>query len=182
VVRPVALDLKSADVIHSFWVPALAGKLDMIPGKTNRLRILAQRAGEFRGQCAEYCGGPHAFMAFHVVAEDPQRFAAWAARQREPAQPLGGALAARGAELFAASCAACHTVRGAAAAGTRGPDLTHVGSRRTIAAGALPNNAGTLAAWIAASQKIKPGNLMPSFREFRGEELRALASYLEGLD
>jgi cytochrome c oxidase subunit 2 len=171
--KPVELELKSADVIHSFWVPALAGKLDMVPGRTNRLRLRAERAGEFRGQCAEYCGGPHALMALFVVAEDPQRFDEWIERQRRPAQTPN--------PLFISHCGACHTVRGTAAAGVRGPDLTHVGSRRSIGAALLPNNAGTLAAWIAASQHLKPGNLMPEFRSFSGEELRALAAYLESL-
>lgn len=177
--RPVEIELKSADVIHSFWVPALAGKVDMIPGRINRLRVMAERAGEFRGQCAEYCGGPHAFMALYVVAEQSERFTAWAARQREPAAAPAGELLVRGSELFAANCAACHTLRGTRASGTRGPDLTHVGSRLTIGAGMLPNNAGTIAGWIASSQQIKPGNLMPSFGEFSGEELRALAGYVE---
>jgi cytochrome c oxidase subunit 2 len=180
--RAIDLELKSADVIHGFWVPALAGKLDMIPGRTNRLRIVADRPGDFRGQCAEYCGGPHAFMAFRVVAEEPSRYEAWAARQREPAAQPEAEPAARGAAIFRKLCAACHTVRGTAAAGVRGPDLTHVAGRVTIGAGMLPNNAGTLAAWIASSQHIKPGNLMPSFRELSGEELRSLAGYLEALD
>jgi cytochrome c oxidase subunit 2 len=179
--RPVEIRLESADVIHSFWVPALAGKLDMIPGRTNRLRIMAERPGHYRGQCAEYCGGPHAFMAFLVVAEEPERYAAWAQRQRQPAAPPASGPPARGSELFGTHCAACHTVRGTPAAGTRGPDLTHVGGRLTLAAGMLPNNAGTLAGWIASSQRIKPGNLMPSFGEFSGEDLRALAGYLEDL-
>lgn len=177
--RPVELTLSSADVIHSFWVPALAGKLDMIPGRTTRLRIRAEAPGEYRGQCAEYCGGPHAFMAFVVVAQAPERFAAWAAEQREPAAPADAGPHARGAELFVSHCAACHAVRGTPAAGARGPDLTHVGSRRTLAAGLLPNNAGTIAGWIASSQRLKPGNLMPSFQHFSGEDLRALAGYLE---
>jgi cytochrome c oxidase subunit 2 len=180
--RPVELALSSGDVIHSFWVPALAGKLDMIPGRTTRLQIRAERPGEYRGQCAEYCGGPHAFMAFYVVAEEPERFHAWAAKQREPAAPATLGPHARGAELFAAHCAACHAVRGTPATGERGPDLTHVGSRHTLAAGLLPNNPGTLAAWIASSQSIKPGNLMPSFGAYSGEDLRALAGYLDSLD
>ena len=171
--RPVRLELKSADVIHSFWVPALAGKLDMIPGRTNVLRVRAERAGEFRGQCAEYCGGPHAFMALYVVAVPPEEFQRWSDGQRGPAEKQNPS--------FVAHCGACHTVRGTAAAGARGPDLTHVGSRLTIGAGLLPNNAGALAGWIASSQHLKPGNLMPSFGMLSGEELRSLAVYLDGL-
>ncbi len=171
--RPVELELKSADVIHSFWVPVLAGKLDMVPGRTNRLRVRADRAGEFRGQCAEYCGGPHAFMALYVVAQDAEEYERWAQGQRRPA--------AEGNALFLSQCAGCHTVRGTPAAGSLGPDLTHVGGRLTIGAGLLPNNAGALAGWIASSQHLKPGNLMPAFAHLPGEELRALAGYLESL-
>jgi cytochrome c oxidase subunit 2 len=180
--RPVEFHLKSADVIHSFWVPTLAGKLDLIPGRTNRLRIVAPKPGVYRGQCAEYCGGPHAFMAFYVVAHEPAEFARWAARQREPIVAPTDALAARGAELFMLRCAACHTVRGTPAMGRLGPDLTHVATRSTLAAGVLPNNRGTMAAWISASQSIKPENLMPSFHDFTGVELRALAAFLLGAD
>jgi cytochrome c oxidase subunit 2 len=171
--RPVELVLRSADVVHSFWVPVLAGKLDMIPGRANVLRVRADRAGEYRGQCAEYCGGPHAWMALHFVAQEPGQYAQWAAAQRRPAAQSSG--------LFAAHCAACHTVRGTSAAGTLGPDLTHVGSRLSIGAGLLPNNAGALGGWIASSQHLKPGNLMPSFGHFSGEEVRSLAGYLESL-
>lgn len=173
--------LRSADVLHSFWVPALAGKLDVIPGRENRLRLAAERPGMHRGQCAEYCGGPHALMAFLVVAEAPEDFERWRQRQREPAPPPRSAVARKGEQVFLSYCAACHTVRGTPAAGELGPDLSHVGGRLSIAAGVLPNNAGTIAAWIADSQRIKPGNLMPSFGEFRGEELQALAAYVEGL-
>ena len=179
--RPVDLTLRSADVIHSFWVPELAGKLDMVPGKANRLRISASAPGRYRGQCAEYCGGPHALMAFFVVAQSEAEFAAWAARQRAPASPAAEAHA-RGAALFAQSCAACHAIRGTRAAGERGPDLTHLASRATLGAGRLPRNAATLAEWIAASQRIKPGNLMPDFAHLNADELRALASYLESLE
>lgn len=171
--RPVELVLRSADVIHSFWVPVLAGKLDMIPGRANVLRVRADRPGEYRGQCAEYCGGPHAWMALYFVALEPAQYEQWAAAQRAPAT--------RSNELFAANCATCHSVRGTPAAGALGPDLTHVGSRLSIGAGLLPNNAGSLAGWIASSQHLKPGNLMPSFQHFSGEELRALAAYLESL-
>jgi cytochrome c oxidase subunit 2 len=171
--QPVRLDLKSADVIHSFWVPALAGKLDMVPGRVNRLRLHATRPGEYRGQCAEYCGGPHGFMAFFVVAQDERAFEQWRSAQR--------ATAAGENALFTGHCAACHTVRGTPAAGTRGPDLTHVASRRTIGAALLPMNDGALAGWIASSQHLKPGNLMPSFAHLRGEELQELAGYVGDL-
>ena len=169
--QPVEIRLRSADVLHSFWVPSLAGKLDLVPGKDNRLMLSASREGTFRGQCAEYCGGPHAQMAFYVVATE--NFEEWRGQQRRPA--------AASNELFNARCAACHTVRGTPAAGTLGPDLTHVGSRVSIGAGILPNNTGAIAGWIASSQHLKPGNLMPSFRELDGAELSALAAYLERL-
>jgi cytochrome c oxidase subunit 2 len=178
--RPVDLVLKSADVIHSFWVPNLAGKLDMIPGKANRMRIEARQPGTFRGQCAEYCGGPHGFMAFVVVAMPEQEFALWMEGQRRPANVDAAHAAA--AATFAEQCGACHTVRGTAAAGSRGPDLTHVGSRLTLGAARLPRNAGTMAGWIAANQHLKPGNLMPEFRHLDGATLRGLADYLEALD
>jgi cytochrome c oxidase subunit 2 len=171
--RPVELLLRSGDVVHSFWVPVLAGKLDMIPGRTNRLRVRAERPGEFRGQCAEYCGGPHAFMALFFVAEEPAQYERWASVQRQPA--------AQSSEAFVAHCGSCHTVRGTPAAGLLGPDLTHVGGRLSIGAGLLPMNAGALAGWIASSQHLKPGNLMPAFRHFSGEELRSLAAYLGSL-
>jgi len=178
--RPVVLELESADVIHSFWVPQLGGKEDMIPGRRNLLRLQADAPGSYGGQCAEYCGGPHALMGLVVVAHAPAEFEAWRARQARPAVPAAGD--ARGAEVFAASgCGACHTVRGTAANGLAGPDLTHVGSRRTLGAGILPNNRGSLAGWIADSQGIKPGNRMPSYPVLSGEDLRAVAGYLESL-
>ena len=179
--QSVEVALRSTNVLHSFWVPNLAGKLDMIPGRVNRLRLEADSPGVFRGQCAEYCGGPHAKMAFYVVAEAPEAFARWRDGQRRPAAATDDARLRAGRELFLAHCAACHTVRGTPAGGTLGPDLTHVGSRRSIAAGILPNNAGTLASWISASQQLKPGNLMPSMSVFSGDELRAVAAYLESL-
>jgi cytochrome c oxidase subunit 2 len=172
--RPVELSLASADVIHSFWVPNLAGKIDMIPGRTNRVRLFADRAGVFRGQCAEYCGGPHAQMALYVIADSPERFEAWRDDQRKPAT--------RSDALFAARCGTCHTIRGTAAAGTRGPDLTHVASRGSLGAGVLPMSAAALADWTTSSQHLKPGNLMPEFRELPEEELRALATYLASLE
>ncbi|TCT01557.1 cytochrome c oxidase subunit II [Aquabacter spiritensis] len=180
--RPVRFLLTSADVIHSFWIPSLAGKLDMIPGHTNRLLLEAERPGIYRGQCAEFCGSAHALMAFDVVAHTPEAFEAWMRGQREDARQPVTTLRAQGRDLFLESgCGACHTVRGTSAAGTLGPDLTHVGSRRTIGAGLFPTNRGTLAGWIASTQHLKPASKMPSFGVFTGEQLRALAAYLDGL-
>ena len=176
--RPVDLVLKSADVIHSFWVPSLAGKLDMIPGKANRMRIAAAQPGRFRGQCAEYCGGPHGFMAFYVVAHAPADYKAWAGAQRAPARNAGPN---RGREIFEQRCAACHTVRGIAASGARGPDLTHVASRETLGAGRLPLDAAAITSFITANQRLKPGNLMPEFRHFARDDLDALSSFVAGL-
>ena len=177
----VEVEVRTNDVLHSFWVPTLAGKLDMVPGKNNRLRLRAAAPGVVRGQCAEYCGGPHAKMAFFVVAQEPADFEAWREAQRRPARAPGNELVRKGRDVFVAHCAACHTVRGTAAAGVLGPDLTHVGSRVSIGAGILPNNTGAIGGWIASSQHIKPGNLMPSFERFSGEDLHALAAYVESL-
>ncbi|MBB5984907.1 cytochrome c oxidase subunit 2 [Sphingobium sp. B1D3A] len=177
--EPVLLELDAADVIHSFWVPRLSGKMDMIPGRTNRLLIQADKPGVYWGQCAEYCGGPHALMGFVVIAHAPDDFARWQASRRPAPAPAPGSTAARGAALFLSSgCAACHTIRGTEANGLAGPDLTHVGTRRTLGAGILPNNPGTLNGWIADSQAIKPANRMPAYHQFSGEELRALGDYL----
>ncbi|MDQ8732166.1 cytochrome c oxidase subunit II [Bradyrhizobium sp. LHD-71] len=179
---PVEFILKTSDVIHSFWVPSLAGKLDMIPGRINRYQFSAARPGIYRGQCAEYCGAQHALMAFYVVAMEPDRFRTWLENHEMPASEPATALGTKGKELFiAAGCGACHTIRGTAASGLIGPDLTHFGGRRSVAAGSFPNNAGTIAGWIVSSQHLKPGNLMPSFVNLRGEDLRAVAAYLEGL-
>jgi cytochrome c oxidase subunit 2 len=180
--RPVQFTLTTADVIHSFWIPKLGGKLDMIPGQTNRLVLQADRAGVYRGQCTEYCGAAHALMAFDVVAQPVEEFDAWLAGQGRPAQAPADPVLRRGSELFlAAGCGACHALRGTPATGRIGPDLTHVGSRRSIAAGSYSTNKGTLAGWIASSQHLKPNNRMPSFAIFSGEELRAVAGYLESL-
>jgi cytochrome c oxidase subunit 2 len=179
--RPVALELESTDVIHSLWVPRLGGKLDMVPGRRNILRLQADAPGEYGGQCAEFCGGPHALMAFTVVAHDPAGFEAWKARAAKPAAPPPAV--AVGAEVFReAGCGACHTVRGTDANGMAGPDLTHVGARRTLGAGILPNNPGTLAGWVADSQAIKPGNRMPAYPVLSGQDLRAVAAYLDSLE
>lgn len=180
--RAVEIALKSDNVIHSFWVPALAGKVDMIPGRTTRIVVQAREPGVYRGQCAEYCGIQHSWMAFYVVAVPEEEYRKWLARQAAPAPEPADAVLRKGREaFFSGGCGACHTVRGTTAAGTLGPDLTHVGGRRSIAAGRLDNHAGTLAGWIADSQTIKPGNLMPSTTVYSGEELRAVAAWLESL-
>jgi cytochrome c oxidase subunit 2 len=180
--RPIELRLTSADVIHSFWVPNLAGKLDMVPGRENRLRLQADRPGVFRGQCAEYCGGAHALMAMHVVAEEPAAFDAWVARQREPAPEPASEAARRGRELFLAhGCGLCHHVQGTGAAGRFGPDLSTVGSRLHLVSGMLPNHRGALQGWIASAQQIKPDNLMPSYHTIPGTDLQALGAWLESL-
>ena len=179
---PIEFVLKSKDVIHSFWVPSLAGKLDMIPGRVNSYRFAAERPGVYRGQCAEYCGAQHALMAFYVVAMERSDFDAWYARERAPAPDPRAAFPLRGKALFLENgCGACHTIRGTPANGKIGPDLSHVGGRVSLAAGTFPNNAGTLAGWISSAQHLKPGNLMPSFGNLQGEELRAIAAYLGGL-
>ena len=173
--RPVVLEVESNDVIHSFWVPRLSGKLDMVPGRRNILPIQADQPGVFAGQCAEYCGGPHALMGFVVVAHDPASFEAMMAARRRPRAQPGG----RGEALFRATgCAACHRIGGTEANGTAGPDLTHVGSRRSLGAGILPNNVGTMTGWIGDSQSIKPSNRMPPYKTLSAEDLRALANYL----
>lgn len=180
--RPVEFILKSQDVIHSFWVPNLAGKLDMIPGRTNAYRFAASESGVYRGQCAEYCGQQHALMAFYVVAMPQAEFDAWYARQSQPAAEPVLPIAARGRALFAENgCGACHAVRGTPFSGELGPDLTHIGSRLSLAAGTFPVNRGTLAGWVSSAQHLKPGNLMPSFGNLQGEELRSIATYLESL-
>jgi cytochrome c oxidase subunit II len=181
--RPVQAVLTTADVIHSFWVPNLAGKIDMTPGKVTRVWMQADAPGVYRGQCAEYCGAQHARMAFYVVAMPPAEWEAWMARERGPARAPDTPKLIRGRDTFiTAGCGACHTVRGTEASGTRGPDLTHVGGRISLGAGILPNNVGTLGGWIADSQGLKPGNLMPAFHAFDGPTLRALAAYLDSLE
>jgi cytochrome c oxidase subunit 2 len=179
--QPVVLELESADVVHSFWVPRLSGKLDMIPGRRNLQVIQADQPGVYGGQCAEYCGGPHALMGMVVVAHPPERFARMMqARLRREAEAPAATGSARGAQLFqSAGCAACHRIAGTGANGLAGPDLTYVGARRTLGAGILPNNRGTMIGWIANSQAIKPANRMPPYTVLSGGEVTALAAYLE---
>ena len=178
--RTVELVLASPDVIHSFWVPNIAGKLDMIPGQQNRMAIKASEPVVARGQCAEFCGLQHANMSLHLIARTEADFAGWLAGQRaEAAQNAGSE---RGRVLFlSAGCGGCHAIRGTAARGTIGPDLTHFGGRTSLGAGMMTNDAAAIARWISSAQHIKPGNKMPSFNIFEPDELTALASYLEGL-
>ncbi len=179
---PVRFVLKSADVIHSFWVPNLGGKIDMIPGRTTHLVLQADRPGVFRGQCAEYCGGPHALMAIDVVAMSAEDFRAWLAAQKVPASAPSTPVAQRGKHLFiAAGCGGCHAVRGTEAAGTIGPDLTHIGSRRSVGVDTQPMTQAGLARFITDGQHVKPGNRMPPFRIFGDEDLGAMTTYLAGL-
>lgn len=179
--RPVALTLETRDVIHSFWVPSLAGKMDQITGHTNTLHFSAARAGVYRGQCAEFCGRQHAQMGIIVVASPGDSFERWKNEQIAPAAAPPPGPAADGLRVFMSrGCMLCHTIRGTLAGGTLGPDLTHLASRRTVAAGALDLSAGALGAWIADPQHIKPGSLMPQMA-LHGSELSALVSYLMSL-
>lgn len=180
--RPVYLALTSADVIHSFWVPQLAGKMDMLPGRMQHLLVSAPEPGVWRGQCAEFCGEQHARMALHVVGLEPQAFDAWLAGQAQPAAAPASPLLQQGRAAFLAQrCNACHTVRGADADGRLGPDLTHVGSRLHLGAGTLPNTAQASAQWMAHVQQLKPGARMPSYDRLDDPTLRAIGAWLESL-
>ena len=179
--RPVIMTLKSSDVIHTFWLPSLHGKKDMIPGRTSLIRLRADRAGTYRGQCAEFCGMEHAMMAFLVTAEDNDRYEAWADAQRREASNVLDAQQSRGRQVFMErSCVMCHTVQGIGANAVFGPDLTHVASRRTLASGVLPNNRQQLAAWITQPQKLKPGTNMPA-TALSQEELDSLLAFIDTL-
>jgi cytochrome c oxidase subunit II len=180
--RRTPLFLESPDVIHSLWVPSLAGKIDMIPGRVNRMALEPTRTGVFRGACAEYCGSSHAKMALHVIVLEPEEFEAWARAQRQPARSPAPGAAARGAELFALhGCGACHKLRGTSADGVIGPDLTHVGSRHAIGAGTVEAGVEGLVKWLSATGELKPGVRMPSFDMLSEGDLTALATYLDGL-
>lgn len=182
--RAVSIELSSADVIHSFWVPALGGKLDALPDGTNTLVLEADEPGEFDSECAEFCGLQHANMALVVVAEPQDRFLLWVDAQQRPAAEPGDARAERGREVFLgdeARCAACHTVRGTAADASDGPDLTHVGGRPTIGAGTLSNTSMNLEDWVRNPHTAKDGVGMPASR-LSDEELEAVVAYLETLE
>jgi cytochrome c oxidase subunit 2 len=179
--RPVRLIAKTADVIHSFWVPELNRKIDMIPGKTNSILLEADHAGTYRGQCAEFCGLQHAHMAFLVVAEAPARFRSWLANEARPARKPTTLSQRRGLGVFTSvGCGGCHTIAGTKATGTIGPNLTHLASRRTLAAATIPNAGGYLAGWILDPQHVKPGNRMPGF-DLAGNQVQELLDYLRSL-
>lgn len=179
--EPERLGLKSADVIHDFWVPELGRKMDIIPGTENHTWFSADAAGTYFGTCAEYCGMEHAWMRIRVIAQTPADFAGWETEQEAvPAVPASGA-ASEGAQYFQQlTCASCHTIRGTAASARVGPDLTHVASRETIAAGRLMNNPENLAQWLHEPDDIKPGCKMPNLHLTREQE-SALVAYLETL-
>ena len=180
--RAVDLRLTTDDVIHSFWVPPLHGKVDMIPGEETRLTLNADEAGTYQGVCAEFCGLQHANMRFLVVAEEPDEFARWLGRQAVDAPSPPSPEAAAGQDAFLATgCASCHTVRGTEADGQVGPDLTHFASRQTLGSGVVENNRGNLGGWIADPQGIKPGSTMPP-SVLDPDELLGLIAYLEALE
>jgi cytochrome c oxidase subunit 2 len=179
---PVEFRLDSPDVIHSFWIPPLGGKVDMIPGRVTRLVLNPTKVGVFRGVCAEYCGASHAFMRFPVVVQERDEFDRWLTDQQTPAQTPSDPLGVRGQTLFLANgCGACHSIRGTPADGVIAPDLTHVGSRLSLAAESLPNEVQGFRAWISATHSLKPGAQMPPFPMLPSEDLDALATYLDGL-
>ena len=174
--------LTSPDVIHSFWIPSLGGKVDMIPGRTNTLLLQPTRTGVFRGACAEYCGTSHAFMQLVVVVMEREALDQWLRRQAAPAQPPLTAVARAGRQAFIGNgCGACHTIRGTPAAGVVGPDLTHVGGRASLAAGTLPNDPAAFRRWIGHTHAVKPEALMPAFGMLPEAQIRAIAIYLDGL-
>ncbi len=179
--RPTRVEILSSDVIHSFWIPNLSGKIDMIPGRANAITLTPRRLGWVRGQCAEFCGLQHAQMALDVKVESDADYAAWLARQAAPASPPKGDEATLGYRLVTSGvCSNCHTIRGAPAVARAGPDLTHVASRRTLAAGTLPMGRGAIMGWIAQPQALKPGAQMPP-TSLSGPDANAVAAYLEGL-
>jgi len=178
---PVHVTLKSNDVIHSFWIPNLAGKQDLIPGRLTDVQLLARKTGLFRGQCAEFCGVQHAQMALDVTVESKRDFERWYSAQLATAAPPATPLQLAGYRYFnTRECAVCHNISGTPATGQVAPDLTHFASRRSIAAGALPMNKGNLYGWVADPQSQKPGNKMPTIR-LEPQELHALVAYLETL-
>ncbi|HWG11536.1 MAG TPA: cytochrome c oxidase subunit II [Rhodanobacteraceae bacterium] len=178
--QPVRFEVTSTDVIHSFWVPKLGGKMDVIPGQTNVTWLQADQPGVYRGECAVFCGADHARMALLVIAQSPANFRAWEDAQRSDAPQPATPEEQQGQMVFQSHCAACHSVRGTDASGAVGPDLSHLMSRRTLAAGLLPDTPGNLAAWIGHPQSIKPGSRMPD-PALSSAHLAALVAYLQTL-
>ena len=179
--RVTAVTLTSTNVIHSFWIPALAGKVDMVPGRTTQLTLEPGAAGTYRGVCAEYCGASHARMAFIVEVMEPDAFEQWLAAQGLPAPPAATDVTAGATAFLRNGCGACHSIRGSPAVATIGPDLTHVGSRRSVAAASLPNQPDDIARFIARPDHVKPGSLMPPFAMLPPDQLNAIAAYLRSL-
>ncbi|TWT66516.1 cytochrome c oxidase subunit II [Allorhodopirellula solitaria] len=178
--QPVEFKLTSEDVIHSFWIPSLGGKIDMVPGRTNRLKLHPTREGVFHGVCAEFCGEAHAQMRFRVVVTDQNAFDEWLETQSQ-ASKSSSEMAEGEAMFLSRGCSACHTIRGTSADGMVGPDLTHFGSRLSIAAGVLDNTPQNLARWLVDTHGVKPGVEMPAFESLSGEEVDTLVRYLGAL-
>ncbi|HJQ99397.1 MAG TPA: cytochrome c oxidase subunit II [Candidatus Polarisedimenticolaceae bacterium] len=180
---PVDVELVTADVIHSLWVPRLHGKVDLVPGLKNHIRLQADAPGVYPGRCAELCGVQHAHMRFLVIAQTKEEYDRWWQNELLPAHEPQSDAARRGKRLFETSaCLVCHRIRGTAAYATLGPDLTHLATRQTIGAGSLPNDVATLHAWVADAPSLKPGTLMPPITSFSGEELHDLVAYLQELE
>ncbi len=180
--QPVDIELDSKDVIHSFWVPQLHGKVDLVPGMKNYIRIQADQPGTYGGTCAEYCGAQHAKMRLLVVAQSPEDYQAWLEGQRKESALPEGPQATHGQQLFLSGpCANCHRIAGTLAGGTVAPDLTHLASRQRIAANTYPNDKAHLSAWITQAQSLKPQCQMPNLTQFNGIELGDLVAYLQQL-
>jgi cytochrome c oxidase subunit 2 len=180
--RAVNIEVETRDVMHSFWVPALHGKVDLIPGQPNYIRLEASQAGEYEGQCAEFCGEEHSRMRLLAVAQPPSDYQAWLAGQRKAGTEPSTADAVEGQKIFLSGpCAMCHQVRGTIAGGQVAPDLTHLASRQLIAANSYKNNDAYLEAWITHAQSLKPGAEMPNLTQFSGEQLHDLVAYLRQL-
>lgn len=180
--KPVMFELRSADVIHSFWVPTLHGKVDLIPGHPNYVQIEASHPGDFTGECAVFCGEQHAHMRLLVVAQSAEDFEAWEDGQRKPADPPTSQQAAAGEQIFlGGACSMCHQIRGTAAGGHVAPDLTHLASRQFIGSDSFPNSTAYLESWITHAQSLKPGCQMPDLTQFSGVQMQELTAYLQQL-
>jgi cytochrome c oxidase subunit 2 len=180
--RPINIEVVTADVMHSFWIPALHGKVDLIPGMANYIRIEASQAGQYTGQCAEYCGAEHARMRLLAVVEPEEAYESWKRQQLQPAATPTDPTALEGMQVFLnGPCSMCHAVRGTIAGGSVAPDLTHIGSRLYIAANTYQNNDAYLEAWVTHAQSLKPGAQMPNLTQFTGDQLHELVVYLREL-